>query len=185
MLFSDHSPLSATLEDRTEQVAMSFKLYNYLADHPEFMAIVETTWSRPDNSIPMVKVWKKLQKLKVELKKLNKKEFSGLSDKVKKTKEKLQVLQSQMRQIPNHQIMFEEEKVLKLELEKWGLIDENVARQKATVQWLKLGYSNTSYFHACLKNMIAQNQIRNLVTADRDILQNKNSIEAEIIEFYE
>ncbi|XP_075081553.1 uncharacterized protein LOC142166363 [Nicotiana tabacum] len=92
LLFSDHSPLSVTLEDRKEQVARPFKFYNYLVDHPEFMAIVETTWSRPNNSIPMVKVWKKLQKLKVESKILNKKEFAGISDRVKKTKEKLQVM---------------------------------------------------------------------------------------------
>lgn len=52
------------------------------------------------------------------------------------------------------------------------------------VQWLRLGDINTAYFHVCLKNRQAQNQIRRLVEKDDILLQSEQEVEHEVLEFY-
>ncbi|XP_060210485.1 uncharacterized protein LOC132637413 [Lycium barbarum] len=71
-----------------------------------------------------------------------------------------------MGQVSDYHVLHDEEKTVRLELEKWHNIEESVLKQKSRVNWLKLGDSNTSFFHACIRNRLAQNQIRTLTTID-------------------
>ncbi|KAK4357452.1 hypothetical protein RND71_023062 [Anisodus tanguticus] len=67
----------------------------------------------------MESVWYKLKLVKQGLKKLNNKEFAGVTNKVRECKEKLEILQRQIRSIYEHQRLFEEEKELKAELSEF------------------------------------------------------------------
>lgn len=72
-------------------------------------------------------------------------------NKIQNIRNKLNKLQEQMRDIIHSTGKYEGEKELKKQLEKCSIIEESIYRQKSTVQWLKLGDSNTAYFYANTK----------------------------------
>lgn len=64
------------------------------------------------------------------------------------------------------------------------MVEESVIKQKSRIQWLKLGDSNTAYYHACMKNKQARNSINKLVTRIGQILKSSAEVEEEILSFY-
>ncbi|XP_016451511.2 uncharacterized protein LOC107776176 [Nicotiana tabacum] len=88
-----------------------------------------------------------------------------------------------MRDPMHHHSLFEQERGLKLQLEKWVLVEESMLKQKSRVQWLKLGDANNAYFFASMKNRIVHNQIRRLETAEGHTIINHKDIEAEVTHF--
>ncbi|XP_070020234.1 uncharacterized protein [Nicotiana sylvestris] len=76
--------------------------------------------------------------------------------------------------------LFEEEKKLLLQLEKWDKIEESIYKQKSRVKWLKLGDTNSAYFFASMKGRRTQNQITKLTNSNGDVLTDGKSIEAEV-----
>ncbi|XP_019239401.1 PREDICTED: uncharacterized protein LOC109219399 [Nicotiana attenuata] len=64
-----------------------------------------------------------------------------------------------------------QEKAAKFELAKWLKVEQSVVKQKSRNKWLKLGDSNTSYFHACVKNRQARNHIGRLMDIAGQMLQ--------------
>ncbi|XP_009772717.1 uncharacterized protein LOC107803069 [Nicotiana tabacum] len=80
--------------------------------------------------------------------------------------------------------LIEKEKVLKHNLEKWVMIEENVYKQKSRVQWLKLGDSNSGYFFAQMKHRNNTNRIQMLTDDMERQLVLDDEIEAEILGYY-
>ncbi|KAG5630871.1 hypothetical protein H5410_002588 [Solanum commersonii] len=71
-----------------------------------------------------------------------------------------------------------DEKQCKVELERWINIEESILMQKCRVQWLKLGYANTSHFHACLKSRQSQKQITQLMSFEGIVLSSGSQVTA-------
>lgn len=80
--------------------------------------------------------------------------------------------------------VIDEEKKTKMELAKWMEVEESIMKQKARVKWLKEGDSNTTYFHACVKNRQARNHIGRPTNNEGHIPQNTKEVEDEILQFY-
>lgn len=118
--FSDHSPLSIEVEATMDNRKRPFRFYNCLADHPDFGKIVQEYWSirRGD----MWSIWQNLKCVKAALKGLNKKEFVDTTKKVQKLRGDLESIQAQMRNTASSADMFETEKDIRLQLEKWSMI---------------------------------------------------------------
>ncbi|XP_059295399.1 uncharacterized protein LOC132048723 [Lycium ferocissimum] len=87
----------------------------------------------------------------------------------------------QLRQCYTNPTLYESEREIKLSLEKWVMVQESILRQKSRVQWLKLGDTNSAYFHTCLKNRISQNCIRRLTNEFGDVVSTESGIETEDI----
>jgi len=91
------------------------------------------------------------------LKELNSVAFHGVQSRIRMYRQHLHDIQYTMRNPGQAHDIIELEKEVKLNLEKWLNIEESIMKQKSRVQWLQLGDGNTTYFHASLKNRIAQN----------------------------
>ncbi|KAK4721097.1 hypothetical protein R3W88_011330 [Solanum pinnatisectum] len=117
--FSDHSPLSVSLDDRQHKSVKPFKFFNCLTQYSEFKILVQQKWSRGITASTSPLVWQKLNalKMKMKLKQLNTKELLAINNKIAELRGKLKILQRQMEQSNDHQMLCEEEKSLKLELE--------------------------------------------------------------------
>lgn len=96
--------------------------------HPEFLPIVEKTWAEQRSQLGVHGIWLKLQSIKVQLKKLNTKEFSRIDGKVDQCRKLQQEIQHQMRDPAHQQTLFEQEKDLRERLEKWVLIQESILK---------------------------------------------------------
>lgn len=107
-----------------------------------------------------------------------------MENKIQNIRDNLKELQAQMRDIFHSTWKFEEENELKEQLEKWSIIEKNIYEQKSTVQWLKLGDSNSAYFYANMKGRRSQNYIKQLTSTTRRLLQRPEEIQEEIIGFY-
>ncbi|XP_075085042.1 uncharacterized protein LOC107815716 [Nicotiana tabacum] len=133
----------------------------------------------------MHNIWTRLQQVKQGLKNLKTKGYSKIGEKVEECRKLLAEIQVQTRD-PNEQVVLAEmEKEFKMQLEKWISIDESILKQKSRVKWLHLGDSNNAYFFACMKNRVAQNQIRRLNTLDGNIAHTEREVETEILKFYQ
>ncbi|WMV25905.1 hypothetical protein MTR67_019290 [Solanum verrucosum] len=182
-LFSDHCVVSFPLGDRQNSGQKSFKFFNHIAEHPDFIGVVRKGW-RGMTYPTMRGVWQNLKKVKVLIQKLNTKAFKGVTERVNQKRKQLINLQGLMSDPLAASRLAMDEKQCKVELERWINIEESILMQKSRVQWLKLGYANTSYFHACLKSRQSQKQITQLMSLEGIVLSSGSQVEGEITKFY-
>nr|XP_009609757.1 uncharacterized protein LOC104103545 [Nicotiana tomentosiformis] len=182
--FSDHCPLSLVIDDTSQEGRRPFNFLNSLENHKDFDDIVKHCWRKRQRGTAMLKVWSKLKMLKGDLKQLNNQEFSSIGHKIQVARNKLEGIQAHMTILGNDNETILQEKAAKLELAKWLEVEESVLKQKSRIKWLKLGDSNTSYFHACMKNRQAKNHIGRLINSVEQILQSVNEVEEDILSFY-
>lgn len=96
----------------------------------------------------------------------------------------METIQAQMSTPDNYSEAIQQEKIAKMELEKWSMVEESILKQKSSVQWLKLGDSNTTYFYACMKNRQTQNHISKLINSAGQIIHNVDEVKEKILKFY-
>ncbi|XVE50375.1 hypothetical protein DITRI_Ditri01bG0157700 [Diplodiscus trichospermus] len=70
-----------------------FRFFNYWKKHPDFLDIVEKSWSLPIEGKPMPALFGKLKRLKKELKSFNHSHFSGISARVSEKRAELAGIQ--------------------------------------------------------------------------------------------
>ncbi|XP_016457630.1 uncharacterized protein LOC107781446 [Nicotiana tabacum] len=176
-LFSDHTPLCLYFEQEQQNNPKPFKYFNNFAEHKEFKGIVKATWERNIQGPAMKRIWIKLKRLKNGLKQLHQEEYSKIHEKITLIRGELQRMQMQMRDLNHTESLKNDEKDLKEKLEKWSTIKEGILKQKSRIQWLRLGDSNSAFFHASIKNRNAQKKIIKLVTQTGMQTQNQEEVQ--------
>ncbi|XP_075088364.1 uncharacterized protein LOC142170366 [Nicotiana tabacum] len=158
------------VEGNNDKKKRPFKFYNCMADYPDLGKIVEANWCLHEGS--MATIWQNLKIIKSALKKLNRKEFMNIAEKIKSIREKLKDTQGRMRNFNSPNSLFEEEKNLLFQLLKWDKIEESIYKQKSRVQWLQLGDTNSAYFFSSMKGRKVQNQITKLIDSNGNVMTN-------------
>lgn len=74
---SDHSPLSLELGGEIRRSPNTFRFFNCLAVHPEFIPRVNEAW-KVDHRSGLKQVWQNLNRVKSKLKQLNNCEFKNI-----------------------------------------------------------------------------------------------------------
>ncbi|KAK6791538.1 hypothetical protein RDI58_010619 [Solanum bulbocastanum] len=123
--------------------------------------------------------------VRIEMKKINQKEFIGVSGKVQALRRELIDTQKNMRVGPITQVIIDEEKILRTKLAKWSLIEENIYKQKSRVQWLKLRDANNAYFFSSMKGRKAQNHINMLTSENGTVIREATDVTKEDVGFYQ
>nr|XP_016436446.1 PREDICTED: uncharacterized protein LOC107762590 [Nicotiana tabacum] len=174
--FSDYSPLCINVTETLSSRPRPFKFLNHLAEHRYSLTNVERGWRQTVAATYMKRVWLKLKKVKEEMKALNSEEFSKVKGRILDARTKLAELQEHMRDHTHDVSLFETERNLKKEIEKWSMVEESIYRQKFRIQWLQIGESNTTFFFANMKNRTAHNHINKLQTSTGNWIQTEAEI---------
>ncbi|XP_019254004.1 PREDICTED: uncharacterized protein LOC109232713 [Nicotiana attenuata] len=160
---SDHSPMIMRCGEKRRMYPKPFKFFVNVMEHPEFHARLKKVWGQNKDMNAMLKVSKKLQDLKHELKDLNH-YMASYQQRLNQSRQKLEIVQANINVQPFCQSLFDQEKEILAELDRWNNIEEQVLRQKSRANWILCGDSNSKYFHAQWKIRQSKNTISSIYT---------------------
>ncbi|XP_059637754.1 uncharacterized protein LOC132279732 [Cornus florida] len=118
----------------------------------------------------------KLKLLKQALKNNCKKEFTYIDLKLHAVKLELDACQTDVDIDPSNEDLRHMEKILTSEYLRLAKHQEDMMRQKSRMTWLKLGDSNTSYFHKSLSSRNNRKKIVSLTTKNGQVLTDCEAI---------
>lgn len=173
---SDHSPAVVYLTPNPKKVIKPFKFFDFLADHPEFLSIVQRVWRKIIIGNPMFCVCEKLKFLQGEFKQPNSKDFSDISSRVVDSRNQLESLQSELSFNPTNTYTLSQERAMYRQYLSLLRTEESLAKQKSRIQWLKLGDQCTSFFFKSVSNLRNKSKITSLVLDDGSTTQDINVI---------
>ncbi|KAL2937634.1 GPI ethanolamine phosphate transferase 2 [Bienertia sinuspersici] len=105
----------------------------------------DKAWRGSISGNPFKIIWEKLKLVKKALKQVHSQEFTSITSKIDKARDELTSVQQSLAQEPDLLELQEKEKICTLNLKKWLSIEESALRQKARIQWLKLGDSTEKF----------------------------------------
>ncbi|XP_031264168.1 uncharacterized protein LOC116122468 [Pistacia vera] len=161
-----------------------FMFFNLWAEHEDFLPIVERVWSVEVLGNPMYRLVSKLKALKVELKRLNRKEFWNISERVKFARDYLAQVQERLVVDPVDGALLQEEKLKVERMVKLLKDEESLAKQKSRVKWLREGDANTSYFFKSIAGWRNRNKIVSLEIGEDSVTSDQDRIKEEFVSFY-
>ena len=181
---SDHLPAVIHITPPPKPPKRPFRFFDFLADHPSFLPTVQKVWRQIIIGNLMFSLTEKLKRLQVDLKKLNHKEFSAITERVSASKFQLDTLQTKLGTDPTNIANQMEEKWVFKQFLTLSRAEESLAKQKSRIQWLKLGDQCTSFFFKSVNNNRNRSKITSLVLGDSTITHDMNVIKDTFVSFY-
>ncbi|GAV92565.1 hypothetical protein CFOL_v3_35943 [Cephalotus follicularis] len=160
---SDHSPAELHLRSRPPGLGRAFKFLNIWASYPSFLGIVRQVWAAEVSGTPLEVVAKKLKLLKHALQRLHGNHFKNPTSLVSHYRLEVEDVQARLEKDPTNPQLRDLEKELVEKLSNAGHVEEAVLRQKSRIHWLKLGDSNTAFFHKVCKVRQSKNFISHIL----------------------
>ncbi|GKC26645.1 hypothetical protein Tco_1033939, partial [Tanacetum coccineum] len=167
---SDHSPAVLKIPMSTTVKPRPFKFPNILIHNVRFKDLVKEGWNVQISGFYMFRVVKKLKRMKSGFQKLlyNK---GNLQENVKRLRFELDKVQSDLDLDPFNVILREEEAAYVLAFNEALVMEERFLKQKAKIKWLRVGDSNSDYFHKAVKGRISRSRIDAISTTDGTLFE--------------
>ncbi|GJY25759.1 putative RNA-directed DNA polymerase [Tanacetum coccineum] len=168
---SDHSPSVLCIPTLGKSDPKPFKFFNVLTSHDSFLEVVKAEWDRNISGFYMYRVVKKLKNLKKPFRKLLY-EKGNLHVNVNRLRADLDALQVSIDADPFNVTLRDREAACIAEFNQAVLMEERFLKQKAKIQWLKEGDSNSAYFHKMVKSRVSRSRIDVITNTEGDIFEN-------------
>lgn len=182
---SDHAPCLFMMPSARRRIVKPFKFFHHVIDHPEYAGTVSEAWDCGRISgTAQFKLVRSLKLLKKPLRRLNKRHFSGISQRVKSQKDIVDVLQRSLLTSPNVSLAREEH----AERDKLNILltaEEKFYRQKSRVQWGNSGDRNTPFYHRTVSSHASKNHIHYLKDGDDHIFHSSDDIKAHAANYFQ
>ena len=106
---SDHAPCLFRTPSVRSRIRKPFKFYHHIIDNPEFLVTVGNAW-HPESIVgtAQFKLMRSMKCLKKDLRGLNKRHYSGISERVKQQGAQVEVLQRALLTSPDRATAVEE-----------------------------------------------------------------------------
>ncbi|GJU34638.1 uncharacterized protein Tco_1182992 [Tanacetum coccineum] len=179
---SDHSPAILKIPTRSKFHPKPFKFSNLLVLNENFKSTVSCAWDMAVDGYDMFRVVKKLKALKKPLWNILK-EKGNLHEKVKHLRFELDEIQRALDRDPSNIYLHEEEAAYLNAFNDALIEEERFLKQRAKIEWLRVGDSNSAYFHKCVKSRASRSQIDRVVDMNGYCYDNANIHEAFISHF--
>ncbi|CAN1132905.1 LINE-1 retrotransposable element ORF2 protein [Linum perenne] len=180
---SDHSGLLLNTDVRLKTLPKSFKFFKMWCSHPSYDHIVQEKWKMAVTGSPLIRICKKLQFIKGELKKLNRRVYSDISNRVIEAELEMTNAQVNVLHDPSPSNL-EASAAASAHWSSLKADEESFFRQKARATWITEGDKNTAYFHRSMKARHARNFISVIKKDDGTLCTSLDQIAAEAISFY-
>ncbi|XP_074265854.1 uncharacterized protein LOC141588305 [Silene latifolia] len=155
----DHCPCTVSNVKLDSGRRASFKFFNIWGDAPSFLSKVQEEWQQHYPGYKMFNVVKKLKNVKSKLKELNKECFSDIENKASIAEKDLLDVQLQIKKDPQNVALIQKENQIFESLKVLSKARTGFLQQKAKIEWMEDGDSNTAYFHGAIKKRCTLNKV--------------------------
>ncbi|KAK4428441.1 hypothetical protein Salat_1143700 [Sesamum alatum] len=181
---SDHSPSIVSLFDPPAPKPKPFRFFNMWADHPDFLATIESHWNMNMEGTAQFSLYRKLKALKGPLKAFNNLHYSHISLKAKEADLALQDAQIQLESDPENAAIRGSLGDLRKKAAFLVEAERQFYYQKAKIHFLKIGHRNTKFFHDMVKRNAARSSILAITKSDGTVVTSTAEIRQEFIAYY-
>lgn len=181
---SDHAPCLFRMPSISRRIVKPFKFFHHVIDHPEYAGTVSESWNCGEIvGTNQFKLVRSLKKLKRPLRSLNKRHFSGITQRVKAQKEIVDAHQRTLLTAPNQNTAWEEHS----ERDKLNVLltaEEKYYRQRSRVRWADVGDRNTPFYHKTVSQHASRNHIHYLKDSNDHLLFSTDAIKAHAADYF-
>ncbi|KAK4421401.1 hypothetical protein Salat_2090600 [Sesamum alatum] len=181
---SDHSPGIVSLFDPPAPKPKPFRFFNMWADHPDFLATVESHWSMNVEGTAQFSLCRKLKVLKGPLKAFNNLHYSHISVRAKEADLALQDAQVQLESDPENVTIRGSLGYLRKKATFLAEAERQFYYQKAKIHHLKMGDKNTKFFHDMVKRNTARSSIMAISKSDGSTITSAEDIGREFTDYF-
>ncbi|KAL5134431.1 Transposon TX1 uncharacterized protein [Glycine soja] len=179
----DHALLCVKGKMQPKNKTRRFKFYNCMVDMIGCEKVVQNSWNRPIRGTPMHVLRQKLQRLKPELVQLGKSMTNARQELVKARRD-LDLAQNAITHNRMDDNLIDTVKKCTKRVINWNEMEGNMLRQRAKVDWLRMGDENNAFFHSIIKAKHQNRSMSILQKGDGTILTEQSDIHNEVMEFY-
>ncbi|GKD42051.1 RNA-directed DNA polymerase, eukaryota, reverse transcriptase zinc-binding domain protein [Tanacetum coccineum] len=174
---SDHSSLVLKIPTLAYSKPKPFKFFNFLTLNDQFREVVSGVWNQHISGFFMFRLVKKLKILKKPLRKLMY-EKGNLHANVIRLRGELDSVQEMLDKDPYNPSLRETEARCVVEFNEAAIMEERFLKQKAKIQWLKEGDSNSAYFHKSVKSRTSRSRIDAVTNTEGIVCENEMVVDA-------
>jgi len=127
----------------------------------------------------------KLRKLKQELKLFNMTHFSNISDRVKDAKDEMDKAQQAMHTAHGNTTLCMRKRDVVRNYASTVRTEESFFKQKARIQWLRLGDQNTNFFHKSVNGRHNRNRLLSVTREDGEVVEGHKAVKSEVIAYFQ
>nr|VDC90345.1 unnamed protein product [Brassica oleracea] len=182
---SDHAPCLFRMPSISRRIVKPFKFFHHVIDHPEYAGTVSESWNCGEIvGTNQFKLVRSLKKLKRPLRSLNKRHFSGITQRVKAQKEIVDAHQRTLLTALNQNTAWEEHS----ERDKLNVLltaEEKYYRQRSRVRWADVGDRNTPFYHKTVSQHASRNHIHYLKDSNDHLLFSTDAIKAHAADYFQ
>ncbi|XP_013704354.2 uncharacterized protein LOC106408072 [Brassica napus] len=144
---SDHSPYIVKIPSVRRSSRKPFKFFHHVMDHPDYASVVSNVWN-PGTIMgtTQFRLVRSMKMMKKDMRNLNKRNFSGVSQRVKEQTGKVGLLQRALLTRPDP-VAAREEHQERATLNILLNAEQKFYRQKSRVRWADVGDRNTTFYH--------------------------------------
>ncbi|GAB2217645.1 hypothetical protein Droror1_Dr00000848 [Drosera rotundifolia] len=167
------------LQTPTHGHRIPFKFFEFWTEHPRFGEIVAQSWTVEVHGTPMFCLYRKLRFLKAQLRRLNREEFSDLSERVERARRDLLRAQDDLLSGVGDPGRGGLERDAAVRFSTLARMEESMLRQKARIRWLELGDRNTAFFFSSVRRRQNRGGVRSLISDDGRSIRCQQELMAE------
>ncbi|GJU82334.1 hypothetical protein Tco_1284699 [Tanacetum coccineum] len=179
----DHSPAILSIPTCCKVKPKPFKFTNLLVHNERFKELVKDKWCMRFSGFHMYCVVQKLKSLKKPLRKLLF-DHGNLHDNVVKLRMEVDKVQKDLDMDPFNINLREEEAAYVQAFNEALIMEERFLKQKAKIEWLRVGDSNSAYFHKSVKSRVSRSRI-NVISNSEGIVFSGDQVANAFVSHYE
>lgn len=180
---SDHALLFVKDDVNSSKGNKKFKFINQVTEMDGYKTEVNSNWNQPIGGDQVKILWKKLSRLKPVLMMMNK-PLMGPKQQIENIRNKLTDAHNNLSHDRMNEQRIKEVKQHTENLLNLQETEEKVLRQRAKVDWIRLGDGNNAFFHASLKSRQKKCGITKLLQEDGTVVHQQEDISNEVLNFY-
>jgi len=181
---SDHSASIVRLFSEAQPRRSPFRFMNMWVVHDSFQGIISSYWSTSIQGSKQFSLAKKLHGLKGQLKMLNNRHFSHISERSKLAGQALESAHMDLHDQPSNVDLQRKVASLRKDAQKLAEAERHFFFQKAKSTYLLNSDKNTKFFHSLMKRNAKRNFIHAVMKADGSPTSSSLQVEEEFIKFY-